>query len=149
MNIPLLLTLVLLWLNAGADPLCLTVADIDSLHCPPRDSLLARIHRQLSFDALSQRQQLHKALVACARLEALQQELAILYRQRKNLQIIHALNLEKQKRSEVSDLDVLQSEQNLLNKDMAIVGQVFQIKDTIIALCELANIQIRLQEHSP
>lgn len=128
----------------AADPLHMTVADIDSLHCPPRDTVLAHIQKTINFSAVFQRQCLIQALMAYARLEALRQELALFHREQANLQLVYSLFLEKQKRSEVGDLDVLASEQNLLNKNMAIVSQTYQIRETILRLCELAAIRIEL-----
>jgi hypothetical protein len=139
-----LLLLLFLAVDAAADPLRLSVADIDSLRCPPRDSILAHIQKVISFDAALQRQYINQALVAYARLEALRQELALLRREQSNLLLVYSLFLEKQKHSEVSDLEVLQSEQNYLNKQMAIVSQVYQIRETILRLCELAAIKIEL-----
>ena len=130
--------------HAAATPLRLTVADIDSLLCPPRDTVLAHIQTTINFSATFQRQCLIQALVAYARLEALRQELALLYREQANLKLVYFLFLEKQKHSEVSDLEVLQNQQNLLNKEMAIVSQIYQIKETILRLCELAAIKIEL-----
>lgn len=140
----LLIILFLATAALAADPLHMTVADIDSLHCPPRDSVLAHIQKTINFSATFQRQCLLQALVAYARLEALRQELALLYREQANLQVVYSLFLEKQKHSEVSDLDVLASEQNYLNKQMAIVSQTYQIRETILKVCELAAIRIEL-----
>lgn len=140
-----ILMLLFLAIDAlAAESLHMTVADIDSLHCPPRDSVLAHIQKVIDFSPTFQRQCLIQALVAYARLEALRQELALLYREQANLQLVYSLFLEKQKHSEVSDLEVLQNEQNLLNKEMAIVSQTYQIRETILRLCELAAIRIEL-----
>ena len=128
-----------------AEPPALSIADIDSLRCPPRERLIAHITGRLRFDSQLEQHQVRQILAACARLEALQQELAILKRQQANLMLIHRLNLEKQNRSEISDLQVLQSEQNLLNKQMAIAGHTYQIRETILDLTRLANIHIRFQ----
>lgn len=131
---------------SAADSLSVSVSAIDSLYCPPRDTILARIHRQLAFDVFLERQCLWEALRTYARLAALREELTLLRRQETGLRQIHALNLEKQRRSEVPDLDVLQSEQNLLAKDMAIISQLHQIKDTIITLCASARLPLVLEE---
>ena len=140
-----ILMLLFLAIDAfAADPMRLTVADIDSLRCPPRDSVLAHIQKVIDFDITFQRQCLNQVLVAYARLEALRQELSLLYREQANLKLVYGLFLEKQKHSEVSDLEVLQNEQNLLNKNMAIVSQIYQIRETILKLCELASIRIEL-----
>lgn len=128
----------------AAAPLRMTVVDVDSLRCPPRDTVLAHIERVINFSATFQRQCLIQALVAFARLEALRQELALLYREQANLQLVYSLYLEKQKHSEVNDLEVLQAEQNCLNKQMAIVSQTYQIRETILKVCELAAIPIEL-----
>lgn len=122
----------------------LTIADIDSLRYPPRDTVLASIAHRQYVDHQLQQYHLRELLAIYARLQALQQEFAILKRQEINLLLIHRLNLEKQRRSEVADSDVLQSEQNLLNKQMAIAAQIFQIRDTILTLTRLANITIAI-----
>ena len=98
-------------------------------------------HRQY-VDRQLQQHHLRELLAIFARLDALKQELKILKRQQANLTLIHRLNLEKQSRSEISDLDVLKSEQGLLNKRMAIVGHTYQIRETILTLTRLANISI-------
>ena len=128
----------------AADPLHMTVADVDSLNCPARDSVLQHIQKIIDFDAAFQRQCLIQALVAFARLEALRQELALLYLEQANLQLVYFLFLEKQKHSEVSDLEVLQAEQNLLNKQVAVFNAIYQIRETILKICELAAIRIEL-----
>jgi len=120
----------------------LTIAQIDSLQYPPRDTVLIYIAHRQYVDRQLQQHHLRELLAIFARLDALKQELKILKRQQANLTLIHRLNLEKQSRSEISDLDVLKSEQGLLNKRMAIVGHTYQIRETILTLTRLANISI-------
>jgi site-specific recombinase XerC len=127
--------------------LTISVDAIDSLYFPPRDSVLQRIQRITEFDSYLRRQQLHKALIAYARIHALQEELGILRRQLTNLQLIHGVLVEKQKRSEVADVEVIQHEQQLLGKKIAIAGHIYQIKEVILTLCQLANIEIKLTEN--
>lgn len=133
----------------SAQALTLSLADIDSLICPPRDSLLLRLQTQLRFDTPLLRQRVHQTLVAYARLQALEQELKILERQLHNLRRIHALYLEKQRRSEISDLEVLQSESNVLNKEMSIVSQRYQLKETLLTILNLSNINILIPTKAP
>lgn len=140
----LLLILILAIAPAEADPISLTVDQVDSLYCPPRVLVLQHIQETINFSATFQRQCLIQALVAYARLEALREELALLYREQANLQLVYSLFLEKQKHSEVSDLEVLQAEQNLLNKQMAVVNETYQIREVILRLCDLAAIRIEL-----
>ena len=129
-----------------AEPLSLSMADIDSLYCPPRDSVLQHIQRITQFDSYLRRQHTHKALIAYARLQALRKELSILRRQLANLELIHSVLIEEQKHAEVSDLEVLQSQHRLLDKKMAIAGHVYQVKEVILTLCQLANIEIDVSE---
>lgn len=129
-----------------AEPLSLSVTDIDSLRCPPRDSLLQHIRNATHFDTHLQRQQLNKALVTYSRLQSLQEELAILHSQQKNLELIHGLLIQKQERAEIADLDVLQSQQQLFNKEMTIISHRFQIQKSILELANLAHIKLKLKE---
>lgn len=131
----------------GAQSLTISVDEIDALYCPPRDSVLQRIQRITQFDSYLRQQQIHKALIAYARLHALQKEQAILRRQLANLRLIHEVLIEKQTRSEVSDVEVIEHEQQVLGKEMAIAGHVYQIQETILTLCQLANIEIKLTEN--
>lgn len=144
-----ILTTGLLLLNpsqvqAPTQMLTLTVADIDGLRHPPRDSVLARIQSQLHFDQVMRRDHTRKALIAYARLNALRQELAILQKQRTNLSRIYRLYLVKQKHAEASDEEVLRAEHDLLNKEMAIVGHIYQLQQSILDLITIANIPLDL-----
>lgn len=142
MTILLLLILLTLSKPTDAESLSLSVSQVDSLYCPPRDSVLQRIQTITQFDSYLRRQQTHKALIAYARLHALREELIILRKQLGNLRLIYEVLDEKQKRSEVADVDVIQHEQQLLNKHLAIAGHIYQIQEVILTLCQLANIEI-------
>lgn len=122
----------------------LTVADIDHMRCPSRDSVLARIWSQIQFDPVLRRDHIRQTLIAYVRLNAFQQELAILRKQRTNLSRLYRLYLEKQKHGEASDEEVLRAEHDLLNKDLAIVNSSYQIQETVISITTWANIPIDL-----
>lgn len=138
----LIFILLLIPIQTRAQPLTLTITDIDSLRFFPRDTILNQIAKRQYVDQQLRQHHLRELLTVFARLNALNQELTILHRQETNLALIHRLNLEKQKRSEISDLDVLQSEQNLLGKRLDVISHLYQIRETILTLARLANIRI-------
>lgn len=142
------ITLVLLLI--GILPLCaegqltLSVAEVDSLRCPPRDSTLQYLHGRLAFDTTLRSQRLQLLLGAYARLTELAEELTIRRRLHQNLQLVQRVLTEQQRRAEVSDLDVLASQGRLLESELAIADCTLRIRQTILEIAELAFIQITL-----
>jgi hypothetical protein len=148
MRIIICVLLFVISLTAEAQQPTLTITDIDSLRYPARNTVLTIIAHRQYVDHQLQQLHLREILTIYARLDALIQELQILNRQQANLALIHRLNIEKQKHSEIADIEVLLSEQNLLGKQQAIVNQKFQIRETILTLTRLANIPIIISPHT-
>lgn len=146
--IAIVFVIIAIALPAAADDLTLSVADVDSLQCPPRAETLRQLNERLAFDTALRSRHLRRALAAYARLQFLAQELAVRRKQHANFVLTHAVLLEQQRRAEVSDLDVLASQGRLLESELAIVSCVYRTRQAILDIADLALLKITLQPNS-
>lgn len=98
--------------------------------------MTAQLRVSIKLDRPLLQERLWRMIRAWQRLEADRAEIALLRQVRASLAMVHCLNLEKQKRSQIPDSEVLRSEFELIRQDMALLLKRVEYRMIMIELLE-------------
>lgn len=101
--------------------------------------MAAQLRASIKLDRPLLQERLWRMIRAWQRLEADGAEIALLRQVRASLAMVHCLNIEKQKRSQIPDSEVLRSEFELIRQDMALLLKRVEYRMIMIELLEYGN----------
>ena len=132
---------------APAQP-SIKISDVDRLRLSvPLSELLQYLKSKLPHDEPILRERSLGVIKTYYNFQAAKKELQLLNIECDNLRAIYDLHIKKQKAAQVSDLDVLQSHNALLAKELAIVSKQSESRNYIIEIARLCNIRIEYNGH--
>ena len=132
-------------LGEEVERLSVTLEEVDALELSiSLEDIISRIDRYFKAEnALSLRKRKLQAVVAFHGWRAAKQEIKLMTTVLDNLTAVHDLNVKKQEHAEIEDIKVLQSHNQVLEKQIALLQKQEGCRGHLFRVIELANLKIK------